>query len=393
MKKSNQVFRGFVLSFIFLSQSMFGMLLGTIFYAVQKNMDRSRSQADNINSMYKKLQDEWNEDIARGKIGLGVLEKRGIPASLQISIGDSIDAILNDTIVVQGKESSLFPTANSKIFVLKNIRDFFNLEYDVLNQFVYEESIKRIRNLESTLTFVPEKETINGKIYEVEGKGYYVDSDSDAKKIDELRERYMQEYGLFVKHLQYLEDMSKIDKDQFKKDLNEDIERVKRGLLEVLAESANEVYYEKLEKQKKHDYSAKIKAQMLSESSPEVIAHISILAYLMYWKAQPQRTLSKSDIAEKAKLAKEKKEYVTGLREKFKDQSPKEISELTSEQRARLARGMMGQSLKMKLSRTPIEEAQQRVETRETLKSISKPQQQPAQTQSYWSRFKAWLGW
>ena len=392
MKKSLKVL---MLQCIFLSQVLFSFIVipvvlvpvVLIVYAIDKMVTDCRREATEKANRYTRW--KMHSESIKGET-LSELEKKVIPTSLQESIRESIDAILNDKIIYKGSDYPLFPTANLKIFVLKNIQDFFNLEHDVLNQFVYEESIRTIRNLEGTLNFVPEMEIINGKEYEVEGKGKFVDRDSTFKKIDELHTEYMEKYDLSMKRLKYMEEIAKTDKAQFEKLLNSAIERVKNGLSKVIRDFANKIYYES-----KGDYQSE---QMITELSPQYIAHLSILAYLMYWRAQPQRTLSAADKEEKLGLVKAKNIYVENLKEEYQSMSSKQpeekkISKPTN--RANLAKVLGAQSLRMKLSDQPIEKAKHKQASKtidEELAQFNKTQQQPVQ-QSLWSRVKSWFGW
>lgn len=411
MKKTLKIF---MLHFVFLSQVVFGgFFVVPAIAVIPLIISQMIKDSERRNSNAKYIQDKYEERVKSGSAGVDKIKNTFIIRSeLGNTIDESIDVIINQTITIKNKQYPLFPTTNSKIFVLKNIQDFFNFKYPDLNQFVYEECIKKINNLQKNLEFkvIEEKGYLWGETFTVEK---YVDTDPEFQAIDDARDKYMIEYDLSSQKLKYMEEVGKENKAELNTMLTNKIDTVTNGLKEKIRDAADWeykanhlVFYQgqNWDNFKKTENMYKDRAKF-DENSPEYKAHISILAHLIYWQSQNKSDIfipEGEELLNKARIVEEKEKNVEALREEYTNKSPETISAPQGQQemRERLARQYVG----MKFAQKPIEqsqESQQAMDERaqilgklRTNKPI--PVSQPAQ-QSYWSRLtstvKSWFGW
>jgi len=133
---------------------------------------------------------------------------------LESSIDKTLEALLNQKLSIMDKDLFLFPTIKSKIFVLQNIQDFFDLpSSDTLYGYIYEECIKKINEYESRLQRERRKgefilDENNNKVLDSKGNPIreedtfvFVDTDKNNRMLDEAREEYMKKYGITIEEL------------------------------------------------------------------------------------------------------------------------------------------------------------------------------------------------
>lgn len=335
MKK--QFFIKFMLCAVFLFQSVSAasvlQVFGYLFGQAQQNAVSEQMRVTNVEKKYE-------NDIKSKSYAMNLLNEHSLVVQeLKEEISDRIDAIINAKVVSNGNYY-LFPTANSKIFVLNNIQDFFDFKFPQLNAFVYEECVKKIHDLQQGLDKQIKEENvwINGKRFQGVEKEYYVDKVPYFRAIDDFRDTYLKEYGLSVSELKKMEAIGKKNKEQLNRWLEAKIQQVKNGLQEFIKttakatmNAANEPYrYERYpyDQQKKAIESWE-KIGNLDENSPQYRAYMSILAHLIYWKAaaKPQMFLGTQ--------LNERLEKVAAMKQEQKQYE--EVSPTAEEDRARSA--------------------------------------------------------
>jgi hypothetical protein len=262
------------------------------------------------------------------------------------TIKEKIDALLDQKLEGDGKSISLFPTPQSKIFVLQNIEDFFVLRkqsesYRNLSQFVHTTCMEKINAI-----LLAEK-----------------DIDEEAKKInqaiDNERKRYMNQYGISVATL----------KDIASEDLQAKIEDVQKGINFLVLDAVNN--NKTLDKEKNIQFSALI----------------SILAHLFYKQSENKTPMFEG--AERISKLKQTRVGKKDLEYNPEDFTKEAQQRAAEENREALARQYVG--MKFLSEQEGIQKREE-----EIAQYKQSAQQQPVQ-QSYWSRLtsavKSWFGW
>jgi hypothetical protein len=203
-------------------------------------------------SKMAKDSDGTYKNLAKKSVGLS--PEQFIKNDFPVQIDERINALLEQTFSIEDKRTNktssieIFPTPKSKIFVLQNIEDFFTFDpkYKVLNQFVHEACMKKIKSLEETLK----------------------DSSLTDQEVDKARDKYMKEFGISVKTLQKMSSQKLLSK----------IEAVENSINSIM----NEMHAANNFKERGNDFSALL----------------SILVHLFY-----KQSTSKSAMFEGKELA------------------------------------------------------------------------------------------
>jgi hypothetical protein len=261
-------------------------------------------------------------------------------------IEDKIDTLLNQKLEDDGKSLYIFPTPQSKIFVLQNIEDFFVLRkqsqsYKNLNQFVHIACMEKINAIQLAEKNMDEETKKNNKA------------------IDNERKRYMNQYGISVVAL----------KDISSEALEVKIEDVQKGINSLVLDAVNNNKI--LDKEKNIQFSALI----------------SILAHLFYKQSENKKLMFEGE--ERRSQSMQMRTSKNDLEYKEAEFTEEAQQRVAEEKREDLARQYVGMKFLSKQ-----EGIQKRKE--EIAEYKQSAQQQPVQ-QSYWSRLtsavKSLLGW
>jgi len=162
-----------------------GYYLITSLLESSAELDKSRAEEEKKIKQDNKRAQELEKDFLRKyakNIEMYKDESSFNKTDFPTKIEDRINALINQKYTNEGGESfEIFSTPQLKIFVLKNIQDFFEfqkgLEFKVFNLIVYDVCVKKIRQLQT----------------EFDGMDKKTDAYRKMIEIDKFRDEYMAE--------------------------------------------------------------------------------------------------------------------------------------------------------------------------------------------------------
>jgi hypothetical protein len=188
-----------------------------------------------------------NEKLSKAAVDYTTDRNKLLLSAFPEKIEDRIDELLDQKFEDNGKSIPIFPTPESKIFVLQNIEDFFEFkkgpDYINLNQFVHEACMKKINQIK-----------LVEKDMDEETKKF-------AQEIDTARKKYMNQYGISVATLKNMSSAAIEAKIQ-------DVQKAINSL--VLDVAKTDTAFDK-------------------EKNEQFLALMSILVHLFYKQSQKRR--------------------------------------------------------------------------------------------------------